>query len=61
MITKIKKELGCTEKRFPVEELEEWLRGIYENYEKYNFGNIRMFGKNPIQVVLEKIKELKEG
>jgi len=52
---------GYTKKHFPVEKLEEWLNEIKENYEKYNFENIRLFGKNPIQVVLDKIKELEDG
>jgi len=52
---------GYTKKHFPVEELEAWLNEIKENYEKYNFENIRLFGKNPIQAVLDKIKELEDG
>jgi len=52
---------GYTKKHFPVEELKERLNEIKENYEKYNFENIRLFGKNPIQVVLDKIKELEDG
>jgi len=60
-IANIIQEAGYTKKHFPVEELEAWLNEIKENYEKYNFENIRLFGKNPIQAVLDKIKELEDG
>jgi len=55
------KKNNYTKKHFPVEKLEAWLNEIKENYEKYNFENIRLFGKNPIQAVLDKIKELEDG
>jgi hypothetical protein len=54
-------QAGYTKSHFPIEELEAWLREILDGYNRYDFGNIKLFNENPIQVVLDKIAELKEG
>jgi len=54
--------VGYTKKHFPVEELKAWLRKLLKNYDKYDFiDNLTLEGKNPIQAVLDKIKELEDG
>lgn len=48
--------------KFNVEELKRWLEEVLKNYDKYDFiDNLTFEGKNPIQNVLDKIKELEDG